>query len=127
MKYAAIVFLSLMLLACQKEPGAGGNAKIIGQLQAIDVVVGAPADTTWIGAEDVYLIYGEDVEEAYDDSYETSWNGKFEFEYLRKGTYTVFVYSENYPTNNDLVPVFTTVEITKNGEVVDLGTITIYN
>ena len=38
--------------------------------------------------EDVYIIYGEDKTDLYDDSFETSWDGTYRFEFLRKGTYT---------------------------------------
>ena len=43
--------------------------------------------------EEVYIIYG-DEDNYYDDSYETSFDGSFRFENLRKGTYTVFIYSD---------------------------------
>ena len=41
----------------------------------------------------VYIIYGDDV--IYGDRLLTNPEGKFEFKYLRKGNYTVYVYSED--------------------------------
>jgi hypothetical protein len=74
----------------------------------------------------VFLLYGTDTIKPYDDSFETSWNGTYKFEYLRKGTYTVFVYSDDYPNSNENVPLFSTIEVAKNGTDYTLDDIVIY-
>jgi hypothetical protein len=53
----------------------------------------------------------------------TSYDGSFVFNYLQKGTYTVFVYEDDatQPSGNNVIKQ--TFEITEKGQVVDLGTI----
>jgi hypothetical protein len=46
-----------------------------------------------IADQDVYIIYGAE-NTFYDDDIKTSYDGSFEFRYLRKGTYKIFVYED---------------------------------
>ena len=68
--------------------------------------------------ENVFIIYGdEDV--VYDDSFDTSWDGSFRFEYLRKGDYTLYVVDDSTSIiDNSIVnydyPVFRHVTISSN-------------
>ena len=45
--------------------------------------------------KDVFIIYGDDKSEVYDDKFETDYNGKYHFEYLRKGDYTLYTYADS--------------------------------
>jgi len=126
MKKLLFILLSFALLSCNKEPGVGGSSSLTGTVRVIDVVVGAPTDTTYADGEDVFLIYGTDTLKPYDDSFETSWNGTYKFDYLRKGSYTLFVYSDDYPNSNESKPLFTQVEVEKNGTEYTLDDIVIY-
>lgn len=92
-----ILFITLatVLFACKKAPGEGGKATINGSIWVED----------WNGAftikngeyagydRDVYIIYGDAG--GYSDRTRTNYNGEFEFRYLRKGKYKIYVYSKD--------------------------------
>lgn len=126
MKKLILFLIPLAVIACSKDPGVGGSSSIQGTIMVVDIVVGNPVDTTYAEGEDVFLLYGTDTLKPYDDSFETSWNGTYKFDYLRKGTYTVFVYSDDYPNSTDSEPVFNTIEIDKNGTEYTLDDIVIF-
>ena len=78
-------------------------------------------------------MYGDD-NTTYDNDYKTSYDGSYEFKYLQKGTYKLYVYTEDtaglaangtVDFNLPKVPVFATVEITKNGQTVTVPEFTI--
>lgn len=92
------------LISCTDEEGEGGKAKISGVVyKVVDDGNIAKTETgfsfvrdTIIASEvDVYLIYGADQNAVYDDKTKTSHNGKFEFDYLRAGDYSIFAYNDN--------------------------------
>jgi len=122
------IAIASVMASCSKDPGVGGSATISGTLKVSEVLNGVPQPAVDADQEDVYLIYGSDTTKVYDDNFETSWNGKFNFDHLKKGTYTLFVYSETNYMNYDGAdyPVFTTIEIDKNGQAIELDDITIY-
>jgi hypothetical protein len=126
MKKLILFLIPFAVIACSKDLGVGGSSSISGTVMVVDIVVGNPVDTTYAAGEDVFLLYGTDTIKPYDDSFETSWNGTYKFEYLRKGTYTVFVYSDDYPNSNENVPIFSTIEVVKNGTDYTLDDIVIY-
>jgi hypothetical protein len=72
----------------------------------------------------VYLIYGTE-DQFYDDDVKTSYDGSFVFNYLQKGTYTLFVYQDDASQPSGTSVVKQTFEINEKNEVVDLGTINI--
>ena len=114
MKKLLLLTLSLNLLfACKKEAGEGGTSSINGKIVAYELrhfdVPGSnqsvdTLDYYYQADERVYIIYG-DEDNLYDDSYETSFDGSFSFENLRKGKYTVFVYSECESDTNGLAVI----------------------
>jgi hypothetical protein len=160
MKKLLLLALMLNLLfACQKEAGEGGTSSIIGKVVTYEIshfdVPGANQRVDTLGYyyqadEEVYIIYG-DEDNYYDDSYETSFDGSFRFENLRKGKYSIFIYSDCESDTNGLevisqsnpayaqqlastiwksdcidgeVAVRMEMEITENNEQYNLGDIT---
>jgi hypothetical protein len=118
----------LLLAGCTKEPGEGGKALIRGTvlMQDINVNTGQPSGDPYPAQEQrVYIVYGD--HEFYDDDVDTGPDGAYEFRWLRKGSYTVFVYSETCDGCNELEVKKTTVEINERKEVVDVPTITVQN
>lgn len=122
-----LAFLTLSVSSCTKEPGEGGTSKIIGKVYVREY---SPAFTYllgeyWAADEEVFLIYGDGV--TYDERIWTGPDGDFEFPYLRKGKYQIYIYSDDSTMTapSGTVAVFRDVEITKNGETVDVGTINI--
>ncbi len=120
----SITLLSL-IFSCKKVEGPGGGATIKGMIQEQkynalgNVIAEYPA-----GDQDVYLIYGTE-DQFYDDDVKTSYDGSFVFNYLQKGTYTIFVYQDDASQPSGTSVVKQTFEINEKNEVVDLGTINI--
>lgn len=116
------LFSMLLLTACKKTEGEGGS----GSIKGVIYVKNYNSQQTsllneYLGAmEDVYIIYGTE-DNTIDDKTEASFDGSFEFKYLRPGTYTVFAYSDKYNvstgTTDDEVIKFT-VDVKKKKTVV---------
>ncbi|MBN4051492.1 hypothetical protein JYU16_01630 [bacterium AH-315-M05] len=138
---AAILFT---FTSCKKEPGEGGNSTIIGRVKVLDYDYGYyDGKCRWVKTreyyapdERVYIIYGEDT--IHSDDFRTNPDGYYRFEWLQKGIYTIFVYSDdtiqtslnisNCTTYNEMVlPVKVNIEIKKNKEEVIAQEIVIIN
>lgn len=123
---AALLVFSIFC-SCKKEAGEGGAATIKGKLLAGNHASPATVVTADDGAPDesVYIVYGDNS--VPDDDKKTSYDGSFEFKYLRKGTYTIFAYSLD---KNSPVPVETiiskTIEIKDKKETVEVTDFIIY-
>jgi hypothetical protein len=135
MKRLAILYLPVLLVlcttlvSCEKSEGEGGTSTIKGKVivHNFDAGYQAPSPREIYGGADekVYIIYGGD-KTTYDDDFDTSFDGSYEFKHLQKGTYKIFVYSKDssgasvgLPSEHD-IPVFATVEITSNGSTVEV-------
>lgn len=109
-----------MLLSCKKTEGVGGRAKIQGYV----LVEHYSNSGNYKGNYDaqnkkVYIIYG-DEDEIVDDNVSTSYDGTFEFDYLQKGTYKIFVYSSCVDCfNKEDSVVMQTVTINDRKEVIE--------
>lgn len=117
-KHFAIVFIALGLTAtsCDKGPGEGGNSTIVGYVEVDDFGVFYPG-----ADEDVYIVYGDDI--TYGQRIKSSYDGRFEFKYLREGPYTVYVYSDALlPALSGTIEVKKSIEITRRKQTVDAGT-----
>ena len=122
-----IIVILFSFSGCKKDEGLGGTSTINGKVFVHDYdasfqILSATYPKTEL---DVYIIYG-DSHSAYDNNYKTSYDGSFEFKYLQKGKYKLFVYVKdttgaylgNYNSNAPKIPVFVNVEVTSNGSVV---------
>lgn len=83
----------LLLTSCKKEAGLGGLAKIRGKLFATDITTsGIAKDSGYLGNERIFIsVSGNPV---YFTDTRSSYDGSFEFKYLREGTYDVWAYSD---------------------------------
>lgn len=121
-------FLIVLICAgCTKSAGLGGRAKIKGKLMGnfyYDDQLTQANGSGILSDEDVYIVYGTD-DTYFDDDIKTSYDGSFEFNYLRPGTYTVFAYENCFPCAGLQKPKLMTVEITEKDAVIDLGTINV--
>lgn len=122
--FAGITFL---ISSCEKPAGEGGKASVYGKIwvqewnNSYTVLNGEHAGMD----EDVYIIYGDDVN--YGDKQTTNYNGEFEFKYLRKGKYKVFIYSRFRALNKSGdSTVVKEIEIKDTKEKIDLGQLLIY-
>lgn len=91
----AFFLLAVLTMACKKQAGTGGSAKVTGSVwvqewnNSFDVL-----ETEYAGAdEDLFLVYGDNA--GYDDKITTDYNGKFEIKYLQKGKYKLYTYSKD--------------------------------
>jgi hypothetical protein len=123
--------ITLLIYGCKKGPGEGGNSSIRGYLEVIKMNQFL-TDTMAIygGAdEDVYIIYGDDI--SYGDRIRSGPDGVFEFKFLRKGDYKVYVYSQDTLGFGlpDTVPnkfaVMKEANITEKKQIVDIDTMRI--
>lgn len=89
-----IVFFGL-ITACKKDAGQGGNVNITGKVHAkyYNATYQTLLGTGYAPERDVYIIYGDDA--SFSDRTRTNYDGTYEFKYLRKGTYKVYVYSKD--------------------------------
>jgi hypothetical protein len=121
----AIAGILFLLQSCSKVEGPGGSSSIVGKVHVEKYdVAGNLINEYDAPDEDVYLIYGEDGT-FYDDDVKTSYDGTFEFKYLQKGTYKLFVYQDCNTCASGIEPVFVEVEITDKKSEVSAGTIII--
>jgi hypothetical protein len=125
--FTAISALFISFTGCTKVEGPGGRATIKGKI-LIEIRDGGG---NYLGEhdaykEDVYIIYGAEGT-THHDEIETSYDGTFEFNYLERGTYKLFIYKDHNPTLNlpgkDVEII--EVELSDKKEIKDLGTITI--
>jgi hypothetical protein len=125
------VLLLIGLAACKKGPGEGGNSSIRGYIQVVKLNSFLTDTLAIYGGydEDVYIIYGDEI--TFGDRTRSNYDGKFEFKYLREGSYKIYVYSQDTlpPGVLDTIPgkyvVLKNVEITKSDQEVDAGTFVI--
>jgi hypothetical protein len=98
MKYLiSLVFSLLLLSACNKEEGLGGSSSLEGYVYEInhsDDNFSFKTDTFPAVKKDVYLIFGSNEEDYFGDDVETDNKGFYRFDYLNKGNYIVYSYTE---------------------------------
>lgn len=124
----SLLFISLQLSSCKKVEGKGGSSTIAGKITALDYNnAGVFQNASYDAADhDVFIIYGEG-NTAVDDKVATSYDGSFEFNYLEKGKYTLFVYEKCFGAGctNGIAVIKKTITISKKKETVNIGTIEI--
>ena len=88
----AIAILTMVMISCKKPAGKGGKVSIKGSILVEDWNSGFTVKNGEYPGhdEDVYIIYGDDV--SYSDKTKSNYNGEYEFKYLRKGKYKIYVY-----------------------------------
>ena len=127
----SIIAIFSFTLSCNKSAGQGGTSIIKGKVYVQNYNVSGTAITAeYFGQDvDVYIIYSADGT-YFNDKIATSYDGSFEFPFLAKGKYQIFVYSKCFITAQNPCPsgqetVLVSTEITKNKSTIDVGTITI--
>ena len=119
--FLIICAIALGFTACEKPAGEGGTSVIEGQVYKIFTFQNPTTgliDTTYFlldAGKDVFIIYGDDKAQVYDDKFETDYNGKYHFEYLRKGDYTIYIHADSSDVDMTYTfPVFKHVTISSN-------------
>lgn len=123
-----VAILTLVITSCKKPAGEGGKASIRGSILVEDWNSGFTVKNGEYPGHDetVYIIYGDDV--SYSDRTRANYNGEYEFKYLRKGKYKIYVYSEDktLTTVSGEVAIVKEVEITEKKGVKTVEQIIIY-
>ena len=109
-------------VSCDKPSGEGGTSMIEGQVYKIFTFQNPNTgawDTTFFqldSGRDVFIIYSDDNDDLYDDKFDTDYNGKYHFEYLRKGEYIIYTYADSTDNSNVKYeyPVFKKITISSN-------------
>jgi hypothetical protein len=120
------IVIAIGLISCSKEAGEGGTSSIQGKIFGYDVnTSGIVTDSAYVQDARVYITYGDGT--TVDDDIRTSYTGDYIFRGLRKGKYTIFVYSQcnSCPFNQEVVKQ--TVEITENKQEVIAPDIKIFD
>lgn len=131
-------FLSLLAIAtvlvfssCKKPAGSGGNSTITGKVHVTNYnATYTVINSTFMAPDyDIYIIYGDDA--TYGDRVKTSPDGVYEFQYLRPGSYKIYVYSRDkdaFLAGNPSPPdkaVYLDIVISSKKQTVDAGTMEI--
>jgi len=132
MKFFLIIcIIAIGFIACEKPAGEGGTSVIEGQVYRIytseDPGTGENTDTLYYQLDpgkDVFIIYSSNESAVYDDKFDADWEGRYRFEYLRKGDYTIYTYADSTvfldPNNDDSpfitydYPIFRHITISSN-------------
>ncbi len=138
-KVVKLIFLMLIAFtSCKKQEGQGGRAIIKGKVYAEywDKAFNLKADSGYAPDVDVYIIYGNN--NTFGDRTKASYDGSYEFQFLQKGDYKIYVYSRDssgkaaslstgdpsYQFNPDKA-VVKTVEISERKQTVEVDNIKI--
>lgn len=124
----AVLLTGYLTTGCEKEEGEGGRSSISGRVIEQRVAPASDEVLHEYNAQDVrvYIIYGPE-DEVYDDDMRTDFQGRYRFQWLRPGTYTIYVYSEcnlNQNLDPDCItiggeyPEIRTIDLDKNQDFV---------
>lgn len=124
--------LLLLVVGCKKIAGEGGNSRISGKIIVENrLVLTNPATIQFVvpaADEEVFIVYDDHI--SPDDKVLTNYDGFFEFRNLRKGDYTIYVYSNDTTGDGDILdnkmPIISEVSISKKNWFYDLGNLRIY-
>ncbi len=120
----AFVWTAMLLItaSCSQEEGFGGTSSVTGKVYVYNYNAELTnlIDMHYGMDEDVFIVFGDDI--VYGEKTSTHYDGTYRFENLRKGTYTVYSYSEDTTGTyaGGTFPVKLTFEITENGQEVIL-------
>ena len=96
--YLSLFFCICLFNACNQDEGIGGSSSLEGYVYNIvhyNDNLSFKTDTFPAAKEDVYLIFGENKDNYFSKDTEADNNGLYRFDYLRKGNYVIFAFS-NY-------------------------------
>jgi hypothetical protein len=125
--FRLLTLFALFILAnsCEKPAGPGGKAMIKGKVYAknFDSYGLSVISEYYIAGENVYICYGTD--NAVRNNVRTSTDGSFEFLYLNKGHYKVFVVSRDtsvhVKNSKKTIPVEFELDINSINQTVNLN------
>ena len=128
LRFIVVFLLAICVSACEKEEGEGGTSTIVGRV----LVKNYNSDFTiklgeyYAQGIDVYIVYGSDS--IYADDFETGLDGWYRFEFLNKGTYTIYTMSDDPERQSPSgeIPVSQTITIRDNHSTVVVDDLVVY-
>lgn len=120
-------FYLTILYSCKKDPGEGGTSSLFGKVYAKDYnsTFTVLQGQYYVPDMWVFIVYGD--EKDYGNRIRTSYDGTYEFKYLRPGNYHVYVYSKDSTLQtNASVAVLKDVTISKQYTETEIPDITIF-
>ena len=123
-----ILLTTTFIFACSKGPGPGGTSTVTGKINVEDY--NQTFTTLWATYDgtdrDVYLRYGDNP--TYSEHVKSGPEGDFEFNYLTKGNYSVYVYSKDSSLQapSGQISIIQEFEITENKQIVVVPTIIVF-
>ncbi|MBN2699329.1 MAG: hypothetical protein JXR52_10935 [Bacteroidales bacterium] len=123
MNLILLATLSLATVSCEESAGTGGTGKITGTLMRhfYNDDYSLLIKETPAVDEEVFIVYGD--EEVLGDRVFASNTGRFSFDYLNPGTYTIYWETEDSTTLLDEEVTQSVGLELKSGEVRDMGTL----
>lgn len=117
--FLIIITFYFLITACSPEEGEGGRALITGKVFVQDYnSSGILKGEFYAPEESVYLVYGDNA--VYDDVMKTHYDGTYRFEYLHKGHYTIFAYSDCDTCASTVRPIIIEADIVESDQVLVL-------
>lgn len=127
-RFFLLLSLGLLIFSSCKKPGVGGDATVKGYVHVQKwnstftyFIADYPGKDIY-----VYIVYGNHP--GYDKRIKTDYKGEFEFPYLYKGDYTIYLYSRDstFKDPSGISTIIDTVKITARKETVNLDTLFIF-
>ena len=122
---SSVFLVTILIYSCRKVEGPGGSVTIKGIVIERNHVGNAVFEYP-AADQDIYLIYGNE-NSFYDDDIKTSFDGSFEFRYLQKGDYQLFVYEEDNAEPSGTSEILIPINASENNQIITLDTIYINN
>ncbi len=122
-KYFPLPLIIFSLFACEREEGMGGNSSVSGSLMIREYNNDMSVLLEEYVASDkkVYLIFGDNTTPGKD--VETSYTGKFRFDYLTPGDYEFYYYTDDTASGSGHQEIAFSKNITlSKKEDLDIGT-----
>jgi hypothetical protein len=106
-----------------KELGEKGTAVITGKIFAQDWTNGFLVDSFYVSDERVYIMHGSDS--VYYDDMRTNFDGSYRFQELYPGSYKIYTYTDCTNCPGGTEAAIRTINITQEGQVVQVPDIRI--
>lgn len=122
----SISTIFLLFSSCKKEEGEGGKYSIKGKVVAKyyaewnNVPLAKYTGTSPASDQNVFIVYGDNV--GYGDRTFSSYDGAFEFKYLQKGKYKIYMFTKDTTLQSPNYEYPVVIEVDLNGNK-DLGEI----
>lgn len=119
-KLSALILIVCLFTFCKKDPGPGGKVNIKGKVYVknYDPSFGILLSEYYEQGENVFITYGNQT--TVGDNVKTSYDGSYQFSFMRKGKYKVWAISKDSSSSDPsaTLAIIQEIEVTiKKGDV----------